>query len=134
MRKTGLSLTTITLLAGCGGGGGGGVAAAAMNFVTETLSGGNFSAGALSAAAFDSFAAFESAARDLREADPRYFLQKIDNWYVETDGVTGPTGNEQLFNSYSLAAARVEYAHAAGITGRGQTIASVDGDFLSGHE
>jgi hypothetical protein len=135
MRKTGLSLTTITLLAGCGGGGGGGVAAAAMNFVTETLSGGNFSATALTSRFIDSFAGFEEAARDLRETDPRYTRQQINYWYAETDGQAGRNpATEPLYNSYSLAAARVEYAHAAGITGRGQTIAIVDGDFLSGHE
>lgn len=136
MRKTGLSLATVTLLAGCGGGGGGGGSvAAAMNFVAETLSGGNFSATALKSRFIDSFASFEAAARDLRETDPRYTRQQINYWYAETDGQAGHNpATEPLYNSYSLAAARVEYAHAAGITGAGQTIAIVDGDFLSGHE
>ena len=137
MRKMGLSLAAVSLLSGCGGGGGGGgvvsTAAAALSFMAETLSGGTFSANALSTGFLDSFAAFEDQARTLREST-LYQEQEIE-WYVESDGTPGNNpATEPLYNSYSLAAARVEYAHAAGITGAGQIIAIVDGDFLPTHE
>lgn len=136
MWKTGLSLTAATLLAGCGGGGGGGsgaVAAAAVNFAIETLSGGTFSADALSAGFVDNFARFEAQARDLRDST-LYQTQAI-TWYVDTDGNGQNTpGLERFYESYSLASARIDYAHAAGLTGARQIIAVVDGDFLSTHE
>lgn len=139
MWKTGLSLTAATLLAGCGGGGGGGAGssvtntvAAASSFLIETLSGGTFSANALTAGFVTSFASYEDRARELRES-ALYLTQSVE-WYVDSNSNGRRDLSETLYQSYSLASARIDYAHAAGLTGAGQIIAIVDGDFLPGHE
>ena len=80
---------------------------------------------ALSAAFVTDWSPFEAAANALRTSDSRYTVQKQDNWYFTSDHV--------LHNSYSLAHARVEYAHAAGLTGAGQIISIIDAGFLQSH-
>jgi hypothetical protein len=146
MLKTGLTLTAVTLLAGCGGGGGGSdggsgdgstssatnAGFAALNFLVETVSGGTFSADALSAGFVTSFAAYEDRARALRESD-LYKEQEVA-WYVDSNGNNRRDPSETLYQSYSLASSRIEYAHAAGLTGKGELIAVVDADFLPTHE
>lgn len=135
IRRTGLSLAAVTLLAGCGGGGGGiaSGAAAALNFITETISGGNFSANALSASFVTSFANYEDEARRLRES-AKYDIQET-LWYVERDGIAGrDPRTEPQYYSYSLASARIDYAHAARLFGTGQTIAVLDDGFRTDHE
>lgn len=146
MWKTGLSLAAATMLAGCGGGGGDGAdagssvtstVAAATNLVIETLSAGTFSADALSAGFVTSFTALEDRARVLRESD--LYRQQAVEWFVDSNSNDMQDPSEPLYQSYSLASARIEYAHAAGLTGRTpegvrQLIAIVDGDFLPSHE
>lgn len=72
-----------------------------------------------------SFDAFEAAAQELRETDARYTLQR-NSWSVP--------GSSRVYESYPLAAARVEYAHAAGLTGAGATVSIVDDGFRLTHE
>jgi subtilase-type serine protease len=151
MMKTGLTLTAVTLLAGCGGGSGGSVDTGtststssssvgsvttagftALSFLVETVSGGTFSADALSASLVTSFDAYEDHARTLRDS-ALYKAQEVD-WYVDSNGNGRRDPSETLYQSYSLASARVEYAHAVGLTGAGEVIAVVDGDFRPSHE
>lgn len=107
-------LLAIGLLAACkgggsGGGGGGGV---------DITPGGS---GVLGSYYVNDFSPFESAAATLR-ASARY-MRQANAWFY----------GGQL-NSYPLASARIEYAHAVGLTGEGQTIAISDGGFLTSHE
>ena len=129
LRKASVSTALCLFLSGCGGGSGGSagtITTAAVSFLAETIAGGNFSANALTAFRVESFAAFEDAARDLRESD-KYKRQEI-RWR-ERGGASSPS-----YESYSLASARVEYAHAIGLTGAGQIISIVDDGFLTSHE
>ena len=71
------------------------------------------------------FAALEDAAAALRDLDSRYTAQEF-SW---TFG-----GSGAVYDSYSIANARVEYAHAAGLTGAGQVISIVDTGFLTSHD
>ncbi len=80
---------------------------------------------ALSAFFVESFAAYEDEAQRLRETDQRYLLQK-HRWRPDTE-----TG---FVESYPLASARFEYAHAAGLTGAGQVVSIIDSGFLTSHE
>jgi hypothetical protein len=72
-----------------------------------------------------SFDAFEAAARQLRTQDPRYRLQR-NRWHF--------SGSPTSHDSYPLAAARVEYAHAVGLTGAGQVVSVLDSGFRTSHE
>jgi len=130
LRKLSVSAVACLLLAGCGGDSDGTVSSSGTAGVLSLLSGaitsGNFSANALSAGFVDSFAAFEDAARALREA-PEYQVQNF-RWRAG-NGAAGPT-----YDSYSLASSRVEYAHAVGLFGEGQKIAILDDGFLTTHE
>lgn len=71
-----------------------------------------------------SFDAFEDAAQRLRTYASRYTVQR-HSWTL---------GESKVYDSYPLAASRVEYAHAAGLTGKRQTVSVVDSGFLLGHE
>lgn len=79
--------------------------------------------GALSAAYVTDWSVFETAANNLRNSNPLYTIQKISGFF----GGSVP-------DSYSLKHGRVEYAHAAGLTGAGQTIAIIDNGFLRTHQ
>lgn len=83
-------------------------------------------AAALSTYFVKDFAPYEAVASALRDLDPRYTIQRISGWSFSTRG--------RKYDSYSLAHAGVEYAHAAGLTGAGQTIAIIDGGFLLSHD
>lgn len=134
MRRTCLSLAAVTLLAGCGGGGGGGAATTVLNLMVETLTGGNFSADALTVSRFQSITTdWRRAAQDLR--DSTLYQRQEFSWYVDgnSSGTPDPA-TEPLFNSFSIASSRVDYAHAAGLTGAGQTVAVTDDGFLATHE
>lgn len=72
-----------------------------------------------------SFDAFEAAATHLRTAEPRYRLQR-NRWHF--------SGASTSYESYPLASARVEYAHAAGLTGAGQVVSVLDSGFRTSHE
>ncbi len=78
---------------------------------------------ALTAFFVTDFSALAGAAAALRDSDPRYTVQDF-NW---TFGGSGP-----VYDSYSLAHARVEYAHAAVLTGAGQVISIIDTGFRAG--
>lgn len=79
-----------------------------------------------------SFAAFESAAANLRDNVARYVVQS--GYVTLPDHPRTPADESGTHFSYPLASSRVEYAHAAGLTGAGQTIALVDDGFLQTHE
>jgi len=126
VRKASVSTAICLFLSGCGGGSGGSastITTSAITFLAETITGGNFSADALTAFRVESFAAYEDAAQILRESDI-YQRQKI-RW-SERNGTS--------YESYSLASARIEYAHAIGLTGAGQIISIVDDGFLTTHQ
>ena len=57
---------------------------------------------------------------------PKYQIQKF-NWSYSAPG-------SPIYSSNSVANGRVEYAHAAGLTGAGQTISIVDSGFLQSHD
>ena len=80
---------------------------------------------ALSAFFVENFAAYEAEAERLRETDRRYLLQ-VNQW--------GPDASSPVLESYPLASARFEYAHAVGLTGAGQTVAVIDSGFMTAHE
>lgn len=128
--KLQVSAAVFLLLAGCGGGGG---TNSLLTTVLEPIIEDRLSSSALRAFFVESFAAFEDRANELR-ASEKYERQDI-NWYADTnnDGRRNAE-TEPLYNSYSLASSRVEYAHAVGLTGLGQTIAIVDEGFLTTHE
>lgn len=128
--KLQVSATVFLLLAGCGGGGG---QNSLLTTVLEPIKDGRLSSNALAAFFVESFAAFEDKANELRTSE-KYKKQDI-NWYADknNDGIRNEA-TEPLYNSYSLASSRVEYAHAVGLTGLGQTIAIVDEGFLTTHE
>jgi len=112
-------LLAVGFVAGCqssGGGGGGGP--------TTII---DVSSGALSSFFVADWSGLEAAATALRTSDTRYTIQKIVGWYITSDPTT-------TYNSYSLDNANVEYAHAAGLTGAGQTISIIDNGFLTTHD
>ena len=84
------------------------------------------SAEALSSYFVASWDAFEDEASGRRNLDSRYTVQ---NFSWSENGGNGPQ-----HTSYSIANAHVEYAHAAGLTGAGQTISIVDTGFLTSHD
>ncbi len=135
LKKMHLAAVSCLVLAGCGGGGGGGGATTAvLNLMVETLTGGTFSADAFSVSRFQSITTdWRQAARDLRNRAV-YQTQQF-SWYVDSNSsTTRDPASEPLFNSFSIASSRVDYAHAAGLTGAGQTIAVMDDGFLASHE
>lgn len=73
----------------------------------------------------ESFDAFEDAAQALITSDDRYRLQD-NSWRTEPGA--------PVFDAYPLQSAGIHYAHAAGLTGAGQTIVIVDGGLLTSHE
>ena len=86
--------------------------------------------GALGSYYVQSFAPFETAAAALRGSS-RYLLQ-TSSWFFR-DPVTNQQSSP-TYNSFPLASARIEYAHAVGLTGQGQTVAIADTRLNSGHE
>jgi subtilase-type serine protease len=133
LKKMHLAAVSCLVLAGCGGGGGG-TATAVLNLMVETLTGGTFSADALSVSRFQSITTdWRQAAQDLRNT-ALYQTQQF-SWYVDSNNnAARDPATEPLFNSFSIASSRVDYAHAAGLTGAGQTIAVMDDGFLTSHE
>jgi subtilase-type serine protease len=124
----------LALASGCqqSGGGGEGRAPGAGTGVSQDFTGpGPGQAGGLSDLAalgrafVTSFDAFETAARQLRTQDPRYRLQR-NRWHF--------AGSSTSHDSYPLASARVEYAHAVGLTGAGQVVSVIDSGFRTSHE
>lgn len=127
-----LQVTTAAalFLGGCGGGDG---QDSILTTLLEPINEGRLSSNALTAFFVESFSAFEDKANELRNSQ-KYKQQEI-SWYVETnEDRQHNQDTEPLYNSYSLASSRAEYAHAVGLTGLGQTIAIVDEGFLTTHE
>jgi len=79
---------------------------------------------ALSAFFVADWAPLEAAAAALRNLNPLYTVQNFSWWQ---------NGTPPIYDSYSITSSRVEYAHAAGLTGAGQTISIVDSGFLLSH-
>ncbi len=109
-------------LSACGGGGDGDGSGIGLG-----------GAGILGSYFVQSFAAFETAAANLRDNASRYVVQ-WNSWNFRDDPGTPQNEAATRYSSYPLASSRVEYAHAAGLTGQGQTIAIVDEGFLTTHD
>jgi len=62
-------------------------------------------------------------ANDLVNNDPKYKVQEID-WSF---------GSGPLYHSYSMKHANVQFAHAVGLTGAGETISIIDQGFFPSH-
>ncbi|MEE9429229.1 MAG: hypothetical protein V3V25_13885, partial [Paracoccaceae bacterium] len=112
-------IVAVSVLAGCKPGDVGSIGGGPVEFTISHVPESVFSA--FYVADFD---ALESAANALRTLNPLYTVQQFSWW----NGNGPPT-----YDSYSLASGRVEYAHAAGLTGAGQTISIVDDGFLQTH-
>lgn len=112
-----LSIALVASVAGCKSDGGGDT--------VDVPSEPGFSNNILSSYFVKSFAAFEDAAARLRENTDRYTIQK-NTWRFKD--------SNESYNSYPLASARIEYAHAAGLTGKGQIVSVIDSGFLTAHE
>lgn len=90
--------------------------------------------GVLSSYFVESFAAFESAAQNLRDSVYTYTRQNTSlNWPVDNDG-DGVADDTLSTTTYPFASSRIEYAHAAGLTGKGSTIGVIDTGFLTSHD
>ncbi|MGB5557118.1 MAG: S8 family peptidase [Paracoccaceae bacterium] len=68
----------------------------------------------------------EATVTTLRTLDPRYTIQKV-SWVF-------PSNPGKLYRSNPLTHARIDYAHAAGLTGAGETIAFIDEGFRTTHQ
>lgn len=86
--------------------------------------------GTLSSYFVQSFAPYEQAVDSLL-ASVQYQRQNTQGWYFNT---TGGATNAPTYNSFPLSSSRAVYAHAVGLTGRGQTVAMADTRLLAGHE
>jgi subtilase-type serine protease len=121
-RKSALlvSLSALALLTACGGGEEGSDPSGWF-----TISGSPGGSGTLGSYFMASITQdWRDAAASFRENNPRFFRQ---SGTVPVPGGGGAFSNP-LFSS------RVDYAHAAGLTGAGQVIAVVDAGFLRTHE
>jgi hypothetical protein len=116
--------STLLSLAACGGSGeeDGGGSDYSVNVPAAPDSGGS---GILGSYFVSSFAPYEALAADLR-ASALYAIQQV-SWSFQNAPAT-------VRNSFAPASARVEYAHAAGLTGKGQVVAIVDAGFRASHE
>ncbi|MFO1176347.1 MAG: S8 family peptidase [Paracoccaceae bacterium] len=86
-------------------------------------------AGALGSYYVQSFTPYESAAAALRNS-AKYLLQS-STWHL-VDSLGNPISPN--YNSYPLASVHAEYAHAVGLTGKGQTVAVADTRINPTHE
>ncbi len=109
-------IAAAVLLTGCKGSDGGGEIVGRNLFVDIS---------ALSALFPHDFDTTEAAALALRTLDPRYTIQET-RWFF-------PSDPSNRYDSSPIANARIDYAHAAGLTGAGQTIAILDEGFLTSH-
>ena len=102
LKKMHLAAVSCLVLAGCGGGGGG-TATAVLNLMVETLTGGTFSADALSVSRFQSITTdWRQLAQDLRNT-ALYQTQQF-SWYVDSNNnAARDPATEPLFNSFSIA-------------------------------
>lgn len=129
--RRGALLAGALLLAACGGGGDGDQTGGNGGPLAPLPDPGG--AGTLGSYFVSSFAGFEARAAWLRDTVQRYTIQSGTVTGLPDHPLTpGNTGGDRF--SYPLASARVDYAHAAGLTGRGQLIAVVDDGFRQTHE
>ncbi|MCV2869941.1 S8 family serine peptidase [Defluviimonas sp. WL0002] len=112
----------LLVLASCGGSGeDGGTTDYSVDTPVGADSGGS---GILGSYYVSTFAPYEALAAQLRSS-ALYAVQQV-RWSFSGAGTS--------FDSFAPASARVEYAHAAGLTGKGQVISIVDAGFLTTHE
>lgn len=69
-----------------------------------------------------SFAPYADAASNLVTKDARYLFEKTVGWYSSD-------ARSVKYDSYPLVSSRVQFAHAAGLTGTGQIIGFIDSGF-----
>ena len=74
----------------------------------------------------ESFAPYAEAAKNLVTNDARYLFEKSFGWFFSD----APT---VTYDSYPLDSSRVQFAHAAGLTGQGQIIGFLDSGFDPTH-
>lgn len=134
-KRFAVSLLVATALAGCGGGGGedtsgdvGGTPGGGGGGTTVTPGG----EGTLSSYYVLDWSIFETAAARLRASAK--FQRQDNEWYRDENGNGRQDFSEPTQRSFPLASARVDYAHAAGLTGAGQILSIVDSGFLPSHE
>lgn len=116
LASVGLSLASCGPSSGGGGGGGGGSEPPVYGPISDDVF--------PNVSFVTSFAAYAAAAQNLVQNDLRYLAQ-LNEWWFDT----GPT-----YDSYSIESVRAHFAHAAGLTGAGQTIAFIDAGFRQDHE
>lgn len=112
-------LLILVILAACKGGGGG---SGGGTDIPDVTPGGS---GTLGSYYVLDFAPWESIAETLRSS-ARYARQHTTWNFPDAPGTE--------YESNPLMAARVEYAHAVGLTGKGQVIAFADGGFRTSHQ
>ena len=122
------------LLIGCGPEGGATDTSSAVNLPSDTTDDGNANTeptlpNFLTRHFVENFGDYASSARELIDSDTRYTVQ------LNREG-TYIIGGKKTYkvNDNPIRSAGVHYAHAAGLTGAGQTIAISDVGFLSSHE
>lgn len=122
-------------LAGCGGeetvggssGGSSGGSGSVLPYTTSST---------LLASFLDNLDGVRTAANNLITSDARYLLQDAPSGYYKDMNGNGSydSGVDVLLKGSPLKHAGVHYAHAAGLTGAGETIAVTDNGFLTSHE
>lgn len=133
VKRLHLAAASCLFLTGCGGGDGGGV----IDLVVQSLTGGNFSGDAFSVILTDS--RFQSITDEWRALASNFrtsplFQEQNFTWFADANQNGLQDTGETLYRSFPLASARVDYAHAAGLTGAGRIIALVDDGFLTTHD
>lgn len=134
-KRFAVSLLVAAALAGCGGGGGEDTAGGGGGGLPGGGGGGTVTpggSGTLSSYFVLDWSVFETAAAQLRNST-RYQRQN-NSWYRDANDNGRQDSNEPTLRSFPLASTRVDYAQAAGLTGRGQILSIVDSGFLPTHE
>jgi hypothetical protein len=134
-----LALLSATALAACGGGdsdedssasgGGGGTGGSPISDLPFTDN------ATLLAAFIQNLDSVRASANRLLRNDARYRLQTADEGYYADHNRNGrfDAGIDVRLEGNPIEDAGIHYAHAAGLTGKGQTIAFSDAGFLTGH-
>jgi subtilase-type serine protease len=120
-------ICSAVLVSGCGGSG------ADSNTVDNTTS---FSNAILSDYFVVNFDAFAQAARQLIDYDARYLkqLERTLYFFDQNQNSQYDAGIDIAINGNPIRNSGVHYAHAAGLSGDGQTIAISDNGFLTSHD
>ncbi len=107
----------LVFLGGCNGSGSGSTSIVGLDRLVNLA--------ALTASFPHDITATEAATIALRTLDPRYTIQNAVWFFAPTPSTT--------YRSDPLAHANIDYAHAAGLTGAGETIAILDNGFRTSH-